>query len=135
LAFGLWVFARTTLVGLLLIAYSGITQIFPGLILSLRKRPPHPWSVAIGILVGLALLIVFAATGTSIVIGVNFGFVALIVNTSVLLAFDLVLNQVAANKRNPGRVGRYSPGNRHLLQAAARAGLRASREERAGESG
>jgi Na+/proline symporter len=52
LAFGLWIFARTTLVGLLLIAYSGITQIFPGLILSLRKRPPNPWSVAIGILVG-----------------------------------------------------------------------------------
>src|SRR4029077_849571 len=51
LAFGLWIFARTTLVGLLLIAYSGITQIFPGLILSLRKRPPNPWSVAIGILV------------------------------------------------------------------------------------
>ncbi|MEY2603337.1 MAG: solute:Na+ symporter, family [Verrucomicrobiota bacterium] len=98
LAFGLWVFARTTLVGLLLIAYSGITQIFPGLMLSLRKRPPHPWSVAIGILVGLALLIVFAATGTSVVLGLNFGLVALIANTVVLLAMDIVLNQVAARR-------------------------------------
>jgi solute:Na+ symporter, SSS family len=103
LAFGLWVFARTTLVGLLLIAYSGITQIFPGLMLSLRKRPPHPWSVAIGIVVGLALLVVFAATGTSIVLGANFGLVALIANTVVLFASDAVLIQVTARTPNPAR--------------------------------
>jgi len=52
--------------------------------------------VAIGILVGLALLIVFASTGTSIVLGLNFGLVALIANTAVLLAMDMVLNQIAA---------------------------------------
>ena len=103
LSFGLWIFARTTLVGLLLIAYSGITQIFPGLILSLRKRPPHPWSAAIGILVGLAFLIVFAATGTSTLVGVNFGLVALIANTVVLLGIDAVLNQVATRTGNPSR--------------------------------
>lgn len=103
LAFALWVFARTTLVSLLLIAYSGITQIFPGLILSLRKRPPHPGSVAIGILVGLALLIVFAATGTSIVVGVNFGLVALIANTVALLGLEVVLSKVATRTGNPAR--------------------------------
>jgi SSS family solute:Na+ symporter len=103
LAFALWVFARTTLVGLLLIAYSGVTQIFPGLMLSLRKRQPHPWSVGIGILVGLALLIVFAATGTSIVLGVNFGLVALIANTVVLFGTDAVLSQVATRTGNPAR--------------------------------
>jgi SSS family solute:Na+ symporter len=103
LAFALWVFARTTLVGLLLIAYSGITQIFPGLMLSLRNRQPHPWSVGIGILVGLALLIVFAATGTSTVLGVNFGLVALIANTVVLFGTDAVLSQVATRTGNPAR--------------------------------
>jgi hypothetical protein len=36
------------------------SYLFPGLMLSLRKRPPHQWSVAIGIVVGLALLILFA---------------------------------------------------------------------------
>jgi solute:Na+ symporter, SSS family len=95
-AFGLWLFARTTLVSLLLIAYSGITQIFPGLVLSLRKHPPHPWSVAVGILVGLALLILCAATGTTIIQGVNFGLVALIANTASLLGLDLMLSQVGA---------------------------------------
>jgi Na+/proline symporter len=110
LAFGLWIFARTTLVGLLLIAYSGITQIFPGLILSLRKRPPNPWSVAIGILVGLALLIVFAAIGTGTLVGVNFGLVALIANTVVLLGTDAVLNQVATRTGNPSRARAIQSG-------------------------
>jgi Na+/proline symporter len=112
LAFGLLVFARTTLVGLLLlIAYSGITQIFPGLMLSLRKRLPHPWSVAIGIVVGLALLIVFAATGTSIVFGVNFGLVALIANAVVLFGTDAVLSQLRPGPPTQRKVGRYSPDN------------------------
>jgi solute:Na+ symporter, SSS family len=108
LAFGLWLFARTTLVGLLLIAYSGITQLFPGLILSLRKRPPHASSVAIGIVVGLMLLIAFAVTGTSIVLGVNVGLVALIANTVVLLGTDAVLNQLATRTRDPAH-GRALP--------------------------
>jgi solute:Na+ symporter, SSS family len=89
------------LVSLLLTAYSGITQIFPGLVLSLRKRPPPPLSVAVGILVGLALLTLCAATGTSVVQGVNFGLVALIANTASLLGLDLMLSQVGA--RNLGK--------------------------------
>ena len=122
-AFGLWIFARTTLVGLLLIAYSGITQIFPGLILSLRKRPPHRWSVAIGILTGLALLIVFAATGTSIVVRMNFGLVALIANTVVLLGTDAVLNQVATRTGNQRGARRYSPDKVHRTRIASLTGL------------
>ena len=54
--------------------------------------------MGIGILVGLALLIVFASTGTSIVLRLNFGLVALIANTAVLLAMDMVLNQIAAKR-------------------------------------
>jgi solute:Na+ symporter, SSS family len=111
LAFGLWVFARTTLVGLLLIAYSGITQIFPGFILSFRKRPPQAWSVAVGIVAGLMLLIVFATAGTSIVAGVNFGLVALITNTIVLLGLDAVLNNMEPGPAPQRGVGRYSPDN------------------------
>ncbi|MBV9732846.1 MAG: sodium:solute symporter family protein, partial [Verrucomicrobia bacterium] len=65
-AFLLWVFNRVTLVGLLLVGYSGITQLFPGVVLSLRKRPPHALSVAIGIIVALVLLTIFAVEGTSV---------------------------------------------------------------------
>jgi len=49
-----WAVARTTLVGLLLIAYTGITQFFPGVVLSLsEKTRPHPLGVGVGILIGI----------------------------------------------------------------------------------
>ena len=40
LAFGFWALAKTTLVGLLLIAYNGITQLFPGVVLGIASRRP-----------------------------------------------------------------------------------------------
>jgi SSS family solute:Na+ symporter len=88
LAFGLWVFNRVTLVGLLLIGYSGITQLFPGVVLSLCKQPPHALSVAIGIVVALVLLIIFAVRGTSVIYGANVGTVALAVNVVCLFVVD-----------------------------------------------
>lgn len=88
LAFLLWVFNRVTLVGLLLVGYSGITQLFPGVVLSLRKRPPHALSVAIGIIVALVLLTIFAVQGTSVIYGANVGTVALAVNIVCLFAID-----------------------------------------------
>ena len=51
----------------------------------------------------LVLLIVFAITGTSIVVGVNFGLIALIANTIVLLGTDAVLNQLATRSGNLAR--------------------------------
>lgn len=91
LAFLLWVFNRVTLVGLLLVGYSGITQLFPGVVLSLRKRPPHAFSVAIGIIVALVLLTVFAVQGTSVIYGANVGTVALAVNTVCLFVIDFFI--------------------------------------------
>lgn len=88
LAFLLWVFNRVTLVGLLLVGYNGITQLFPGVVLSLRKRPPHALSVAIGIIVALVLLTVFAAQGTSVIYGANVGTVALAANIVCLFVID-----------------------------------------------
>jgi SSS family solute:Na+ symporter len=94
LAFGLWVFNRSTLVGLLLISYSGITQLFPGVILSLRKRPPHPASVAAGIVVALLLLAWFAFQGVNVVYGVHVGAAALIANTVCLFVADSLLRLI-----------------------------------------
>jgi SSS family solute:Na+ symporter len=91
LAFLLWVFNRVTLVGLLLVGYSGITQLFPGVVLSLRKRPPHALSVAVGIIVALALLTVFAVQGASVIYGANVGTVALVVNIVCLFVVDFFM--------------------------------------------
>jgi solute:Na+ symporter, SSS family len=98
LAFLLWVFNRVTLVGLLLVGYSGITQLFPGVVLSLRKQPPHALSVAIGIIVALVLLTVFAVQGTSVIYGANVGTVALAVNIVCLFVIDYF---IGAQKGKP----------------------------------
>jgi membrane protein YdbS with pleckstrin-like domain len=54
----------------------------------LRKRPPHAWSVAFGILVALVLLSVFAVEGISVIYGANVGAVALAVNILCLFVVD-----------------------------------------------
>ena len=91
LAFGLWVYNRATLVGLLLIGYSGITQLFPGVVLSLRKPPPHAWSVASGIVVALVLLSGFALKGVSVIWGAHVGTAALAVNVVCLFVVDFFI--------------------------------------------
>ena len=98
-AFLLWVFNRVTLVGLLLVGYSGITQLFPGVVLSLRKRPPHALSVAIGIIVALVLLTIFAVEGTSVIYGANVGTVALAVNIVCLFVIDYFMGARRVGKR------------------------------------
>jgi SSS family solute:Na+ symporter len=92
LAFVFWAFANTTLVGLLLISYNGITQLFPGAVLSFARVRPSPAGVAAGIVAGIVALAAFAFTGTTIVAGLNIGLVALALNFAVTLAVGYVLN-------------------------------------------
>jgi solute:Na+ symporter, SSS family len=94
LAFGLWALNKNSLVGLLLISYSGTTQLFPGVILSLRKHPPHPASVATGIVVALILLAWFAFHGVNVVYGVHVGAAALVANIVCLFGVEYVLRLV-----------------------------------------
>jgi len=99
-AFAFWAVARTTLVGLLLIAYNGITQFFPGVVLSLSvKTKPHPLGVGLGILIGIATLAYFAATGKAAPWGLNQGFVALVLNVAVLAIVTALMRLTAAGIR------------------------------------
>jgi SSS family solute:Na+ symporter len=108
LAFLLWVFNRVTLVGLLLVGYSGITQLFPGVVLSLRKRPPHAFSVAIGIIVALVLLTVFAVQGTSVIFGANVGTMALAVNVVCLFVVDSFIGRAKLKEETTKRSERFA---------------------------
>jgi SSS family solute:Na+ symporter len=83
-AFVFWLVARTTLVGLLLIAYNGITQLFPGVVLSFAPRRPAATSVGVGILTGILVLVWAAARGVVVVEGLNIGLVALAANGAAL---------------------------------------------------
>jgi SSS family solute:Na+ symporter len=98
LAFLVWAFAKTTLVGLLLVSYNGVTQFFPGVILSFSPRTrPTAAAVAAGICAGLIALAAFAALGISGAWGVNIGFAALGCNLVVL-----ALAQAVTVKRSQG---------------------------------
>jgi SSS family solute:Na+ symporter len=83
-AFGFWLLARTTLVGLLLIAYNGITQLFPGVALSFRARRPAALSIGLGILTGLVILIWAAWSSVTLLAGINIGLLALSANLLVV---------------------------------------------------
>jgi SSS family solute:Na+ symporter len=91
LAFVFWATAKTTLVGLLLIAYNGITQLFPGVVLSFARVRPSPAGVAAGIITGIAALAAFAMTKTSVIGGVNTGLVALSANAIVTIVVGYAL--------------------------------------------
>lgn len=84
LAFGFWALARTSLVGLLLIAYNGITQLFPGVVLGLLPRRPPALAVGAGIVAGILALIWFSWHGQGQLDGINTGIIALAINATVL---------------------------------------------------
>jgi SSS family solute:Na+ symporter len=91
LAFVVWAFAKTTLVGLLLVSYNGVTQFFPGVVLSFSQRSrPAAIAVAAGIGAGLLALAVFAVRGTATILGANVGFAALALNVAALGIVQLV---------------------------------------------
>ena len=89
-AFFFWLVAKTTLVGLLLIAYNGITQLFPGVALSFLPRRPSALGIGLGILTGILVLVGAAVSGTAVLGGLNVGLVALAANTVTIAACEIV---------------------------------------------
>jgi SSS family solute:Na+ symporter len=83
------------LVNLLLIGYDGVTQFFPGVVLGLFwkgiRRRGVIWGLASGFL--LAALLVF--TKHDPFLGMNAGFVALVVNAAVTVAVSRVSGRKA----------------------------------------
>jgi len=82
LALVLWIFAKTSLVDLLLFYYNGITQLAPGVILALFWPRVSAWAVGAGLVVGevLAAYTLHLSTGP---FGINPGFIALLANLAV----------------------------------------------------
>lgn len=89
LALLFWLLAKTTLVGLNLIAYGGVTQFFPGVVFALTWRRASAAGVFAGILCGLAALVFIAATHRLTIHGISSGFFALLVNVLVCVGVSL----------------------------------------------
>ena len=113
-AFGFWTLANSSLVGLLLIAYNGIAQLFPGVTLSFLPRRPAALSVGLGIAAGLGVLVWAAIRGVSVVEGLNIGLVALAANGAALGLGEATRRLVRREAR-----GWF---DRAALKATARAG-------------
>ena len=110
LAFAFWAYAKTTLVGLLLIGYNGIAQLVPGVVLGVRSRRPSALPVGGGIIAGLVTLVYFAwqttqVTGkitgqahTAFYTGINTGLIALAINIVVMALLWAVLPRAARSE-------------------------------------
>jgi len=101
LAFAFWALAKTTLVGLLLIGYNGITQLFPGVVLGLLPRRPPAAAAGAGIVTGILVLTWFALTGQGQVAGINTGLIALAANAAVFGIVWLLLRFSGAERFAP----------------------------------
>ncbi|MBD5634054.1 MAG: sodium:solute symporter family protein [Candidatus Eremiobacteraeota bacterium] len=91
LALGWWLAARTSLVGLLLIGYSGVTQFFPGVVLALGTGRFAAAAVGAGIACGIVVVILAAALAMPTLFGLNVGLFALFVNVAVAVATNALL--------------------------------------------
>jgi hypothetical protein len=82
-AFVSWAIARSTLVGMLLVAANGAAQFLPGILLSFSNRRPSALSIGIG-LVSLLFLCWTAAVKLPLISGINVGLLALVLNFAVV---------------------------------------------------
>jgi SSS family solute:Na+ symporter len=86
-----WLAARTSLVGLLLIGYSGVTQFFPGVVLALRPSRPSAFAVGSGIAAGILVVVTASIRATPTIYGLNVGLFALLVNVALTFVVDAAL--------------------------------------------
>ena len=84
------IYSSTTLVGLLLLAYAGIAQFFPGVVFGLYWKRVTTVGVFVGIVVGVGMAMVLVFTKHDPFIGLNAGFVALCVNATATVVASLL---------------------------------------------
>jgi SSS family solute:Na+ symporter len=101
--------SSVTLVGLLILGYSGIAQFAPGIVLGLYSRRVTGKGVLSGLLAGLSLAGYLIFTQRDPFHGLNAGFIGLILNVLVLVAVSVFTSREpcgfdspAAAERTPG---------------------------------
>jgi SSS family solute:Na+ symporter len=84
------IFSSTTLVNLLLLGYSGVTQFFPGVVYGLYWRRATKAGVFIGMIAGVATVAYLMLKKMDPFMGLNAGFFALCVNFVVTTVISLL---------------------------------------------
>ncbi len=88
------IYSSTTLVSLLLLGYSGVTQFFPGIVLGLFWRRVTKHGVFAGIVIGVSAVVFLVLSKRDPFIGLNAGFFALCINFLVAVVVSLFAPQV-----------------------------------------
>lgn len=83
-------FAGGRLVALLLLAYSGITQMFPGAFMGLFFKKFNKTAVTTGLIAGLITIIYLKFFGPGNLLGIHFGLWGLLVNVVITFAISAV---------------------------------------------
>jgi SSS family solute:Na+ symporter len=101
-AVSLWlaIYSSTTLVSLLLLGYSGVTQFLPGVVLGLYWRRVTMSGIFAGLTAGIAILTCLVLTKRDPFVGINAGFIALCANFAVAGVLSLLASpaHVAAER-------------------------------------
>lgn len=94
-------FSPALLVNLLLTGYDGVSQFFPAVILSLFWRRVTKVGVASGVIVGVVLAMALVLTNNDPLWGMNAGFVALVVNSVVMVLVSLATYRATVPEEAP----------------------------------
>jgi SSS family solute:Na+ symporter len=100
--------SSTTLVGLLILAYSGIAQFAPGIVLGLCSRRVTGRGVLSGLLAGLAVAGCLTFTHRDPFLGLNAGFMGLVANLLVLTGVSRLTSQESNGFESPAVPSRRS---------------------------
>ncbi|MGI8910509.1 MAG: sodium:solute symporter family transporter, partial [Rubrobacteraceae bacterium] len=79
------------LVDLLLIGYNGVTQFLPGVLFAILGWRVSPWAVGAGLLTGIGVTAFLMIGGMDPFLGINAGFVALVLNFLVAGVLGMIL--------------------------------------------
>jgi solute:Na+ symporter, SSS family len=81
----------SALVNLLLIGYNGVTQFLPGVLFAILGLRVSPWAVGAGMLTGIGVTAFLMIGGMDPFMGVNVGFIALVLNFLVASVLSVML--------------------------------------------
>jgi len=88
------IFLPNELVPLLIFGYDGVCQFFPGVVFGLFWKRVTKIGVICGMIAGIAVVVILIFLGRDPFLGMNAGFVGLVVNCSITVTISLVKNRL-----------------------------------------
>jgi len=98
------IFLPNELVPLLIFGYDGVCQFFPGVVLGLFWKRVTKTGVISGIITGIAVVVVLIIGGRDPFLGMNAGFVGLVVNSIITVTISLAKNYLKQKANNKHKI-------------------------------